>query len=122
MTSQNLTWSDMLRCHETVTYHPSPEDPTHKTRFVQRAEITAVIGAWDKVRRKIEGFSLERFAQNADRGRTGFEEVLQRSRQAFGEERRKEEERRKRSDQALPTPSDPSGVSSDHQGNNEAEL
>ena len=86
MASQNLTWSSILRVHETVTYTPHPTDPSHKTRFEQRASITALCGGWAKVREKIEGFTVERFGQNAERGRVGFEEVLEMSRKVFGEE------------------------------------
>lgn len=36
---------------------------------------------------KIEEASVERFEQNAQRGREGFETVLEMSRRVFGEER-----------------------------------
>ena len=42
---------------------------------------------------KIEEASVERFRENARRGREGFEAVLEMSRRAFSEE--KEKERRK---------------------------
>lgn len=41
---------------------------------------------------KIEDASIERFGQNAQRGREGFEAVLEMSRRVFGEE--KEQQRR----------------------------
>lgn len=80
MRSENLTWSDLIRVHEIVTYTPSPEDPSKKTKFEQRAEITALVGGWERIRERVERFTVERFGQNADRGRKGFEEVLQKSR------------------------------------------
>ena len=64
---------------------------TEKTRFRQEAKITALCGGWQKVRTKIEEASVERFGQNAERGREGFEAVLEMSRRVFGEERRKEQ-------------------------------
>ena len=45
------------------------------------------------MRSKIEEASVERFRENARRGRKGFEAVLEMSRKVFGEE--KERERRK---------------------------
>ena len=45
------------------------------------------------MRSKIEEASVERFRENARRGREGFEAVLEMSRRVFGEER--ERERRK---------------------------
>lgn len=90
MTSYNLTWSDLLSVRETVVYTPSPSDPQRKTRFDQEAKITALCGGWAKIREKIESFTVERFGQNAERGRRGFESVLEMSRKAFAEERRRE--------------------------------
>ena len=84
-----MTWSDLLSVRETVVYKPHPSEPDHKTRFEQKARITALWGGWHKVREKIEGFTVERFGQNAERGRHGFEEVLEMSRRVFGEERQK---------------------------------
>ena len=87
MTSYNLTWSDLLSVRETVVYTPSPLDPHHKTRFEQEARVTAFCGGWAKIRETIEAFTVERFGQNAQSGRQGFEEVLAMSRKAFAEER-----------------------------------
>lgn len=90
MISYNLTYADLISVRETVTYTPSPADPSSKTRFEQNARVTALCGGWAKVREKIEGFTVERFGQNAERGRMGFEAVLEMSRRAFGEERERE--------------------------------
>ena len=91
MTSYNLTWSDLLNVRETVVYTPSPQDPQRKTRFDQEARITASCGGWAKIRERIETFTLERFGQNAERGRKGFESVLAMSRKAFDEEKSREQ-------------------------------
>ncbi|KAI9652662.1 MAG: hypothetical protein M1831_006649 [Alyxoria varia] len=88
MVSDNLTWSDILRVHEVVTYNPSPEDPHRKTRFEQHATITSLCGGWDKIRNKIEEFTIDRFEQNAARGRQGFEMVLEQGRKVWDEEKR----------------------------------
>lgn len=90
MVSYNLTWSDLLSVRETVTYRPCSFDPLHKTRFEQQAKITALCGGWQRVKERIEGFTVERFGQNAEKGRAGFEAVLEMSRRAFGEEKSRE--------------------------------
>ena len=97
MCSTNLTWSNMISVRETVVYQPdnSRSEPGHeRTKFEQEARITALCGGWQKLRSKIEEASVERFRENARRGREGFEAVLEMSRRVFGEER--ERERRKR--------------------------
>jgi len=94
MISQNLTWADLLSVHETVTYTPSPSDPTNHTRFEQSARITSFAGGWQKIKDKIEGFTVERFGQNAEKGRVGFESVLEMSRRAFADERARERQRK----------------------------
>ncbi|KAI9664561.1 MAG: PRELI domain containing protein 3A [Bathelium mastoideum] len=99
MCSTNMTWSDLLNVRETVVYRPVPSSPNmaEKTRFEQHAQITALCGGWQKVRNGIEQFTLERFGQNANKGREGFEAVLQMSRKVFGEER---ERQRRQEEQA----------------------
>ncbi|KAI9883932.1 MAG: Nuclear envelope morphology protein 1 [Watsoniomyces obsoletus] len=96
MASTNLTWSNALSVQETVIYQPSPTHPETKTLFQQDAKITALCGGWQKVKNGIEEFTVDRFGQNARRGKEGFEHVLEMSRRVFGEERneriRKEEE------------------------------
>lgn len=87
MSSTNLTWSNVLNVRETVTYQPSHSTPAAVTDFNQEAKITALCGGWQKIKNRVEEASVERFSQNAKRGREGFEAVLQMSRRVFGEER-----------------------------------
>ncbi|KAI9848146.1 MAG: hypothetical protein M1837_000820 [Sclerophora amabilis] len=94
MCSTNLSWSKVLSVRETVTYQPLKSAPDSKTEFTQDAKITALCGGWQKIRNAIEDFSLERFGQNARKGREGFESVLETSRKVFGEER--EQQRREK--------------------------
>lgn len=89
MCSTNLTWSNLLECRETVVYQPSTTNPNDKTEFQQQAKIVALCGGWQKIRTKIEEASIERFRENAARGREGFEMVLEMSRRVFGEERQR---------------------------------
>ncbi|EHY55974.1 Phospholipid metabolism protein [Exophiala dermatitidis] len=89
MCSTNMTWSNLLECRETVVYQPASHEPHAKTEFKQEAKIVAMCGGWQKIRTKIEEASIERFRENAARGREGFEMVLEMSRRAFGEEREK---------------------------------
>jgi len=88
MCSSNMTWSNLLHCRETVTYQPSTKD-ANQTDFKQEAQIIALCGGWQKIKTKIEEASVERFRENAARGREGFEMVLEMSRKVFGEEREK---------------------------------
>lgn len=60
---------------------------------MQDAKITALCGGWQKIRTKIEEASIERFQENARRGREGLEAVLEMSRRVFGEEREREKAR-----------------------------
>ena len=53
----------------------------------QRAEVTALCGGWQKIRNSIEQFTVERFQQNALKGKEGFEMVLEMSRKVFQEQR-----------------------------------
>ena len=81
-----------------MVYQPdeSASEPGHeRTKFEQEARITALCGGWKKVKAKIEEASVERFRENAKKGREGFEAVLEMSRRVFGEEREKEHERRR---------------------------
>jgi len=94
MCSTNLTFSNLLSCRETVVYQPSSLDPLKKTDFSQDARITALCGGWQKIRTKIEDASVERFRENAKRGREGFEAVLEMSRRVFSEQRELEMEQR----------------------------
>lgn len=56
---------------------------------MQEAKIVALCGGWQKIKTKIEEASVERFRENAKKGREGFEAVLEMSRKVFGEERQK---------------------------------
>lgn len=85
MCSQNMTWSDLLSVQEKVVYRPS--EVSGKTRFEQSAKIIAMCGGWQRIKNKIEEFTVERFKQNAVKGREGFERVLAISRQVFAEQR-----------------------------------
>lgn len=74
MRSVNLTMCHLLKVFETVTYTPHPNDH-NVTIFNQEAKITAY-GAFQRVCNKVEDWSLERFHQNAQKGKQGFENVL----------------------------------------------
>ncbi|KAH7125396.1 PRELI-like family-domain-containing protein [Dendryphion nanum] len=87
MCSMNMTWSDLLSVRETCIYEPASSAPGAKTMFEQRAEITALCGGWQKIKNSIEQFTVERFQQNAARGKEGFEMVLERAREVFAEQR-----------------------------------
>ncbi|CUS11573.1 unnamed protein product [Tuber aestivum] len=80
--SMNLTGSNIISVQETVVYSPDPSSPKTKTRFQQDAQITAY-GAFSKICGAIEDWSVERFGQNALKGRLGFESVLEMSSKAF---------------------------------------
>ncbi|KAI5359694.1 Putative PRELI/MSF1 domain, Slowmo/Ups family protein [Septoria linicola] len=88
MCSQNLTWSDLLTVNEKVVYRPDPVQQG-RTVFEQEARITALCGGWQKIKSAIEDISVERFKENAVKGREGFERVLAISREVFAEERKK---------------------------------
>ncbi|KAL2274057.1 hypothetical protein FJTKL_03676 [Diaporthe vaccinii] len=87
MVSWNLTWSNLINCQETVIYKPMGD---HQTQFAQEAKITALCGGWQRIKNKIEDFSVNRFRDNAIKGKEGFEAVLAMSRRVFAEEREKE--------------------------------
>jgi hypothetical protein len=87
--SMNVTMADLLNVRETCTYQPaaSSSESAPRTTFTQRAEITALCGGWQKIKERIEQFTVERFQQNAAKGKEGFEMVLERARQVFEEQR-----------------------------------
>lgn len=89
MCSTNMTWSDLLSVQETVVYRPCPSNPG-KTVFDQHAKIVAFCGGWQKIRNSIEEYTVDRFRQNAIRGREGFEAVLEMSRKVFAMERERQ--------------------------------
>jgi len=84
MRSTNLTCANILSVQETVIYSPDKNHPETKTNFSQHAQITAY-GAFSRICNTIEDWSVERFDQNAKKGREGFENVLRMSREAFSE-------------------------------------
>lgn len=81
MRSTNLTGSNILSVQETVVYRPDPQNQD-KTLFEQHAQITAY-GAFTRLCNAVEDWSVERFGQNAKKGREGFESVLEMSARAF---------------------------------------
>lgn len=97
MCSQNMTWSDLLSVQETVSYTPARGTSGAKTTFDQQAKIVALCGGWQKIKNTIEEVTVERFRQNAARGREGFERVLAISREVFAEQR--EQRKREREQQ-----------------------
>lgn len=90
MCSMNMTWSDLLSVRETVVYRPSLAAPNARTTFDQSAQVVAFCGGWQKIKNSIEDFTVERFRQNAIRGREGFEAVLEMSRKVFALERERQ--------------------------------
>lgn len=74
--SCNLTSSNILKVYETVKYSPHPEDPANKTLFKQEAQITAY-GTINRLCSKMEDWSVQRFNDNAMKGKLGFDSVLE---------------------------------------------
>jgi len=87
MTSNNLTFSNIISVQETVVYQPLSNS---KTQFVQDAKITALCGGWQKIKNAVEDATVSRFSENAQKGKEGFEAVLEMSRRVFREEKQKE--------------------------------
>ncbi len=87
MVSTNLTFSNILNVRETVVYQPLSATTT---QFVQDAKITALCGGWQKVKNAVEEATAKRFQENAQKGKEGFECVLEMSRRVFSEEKQKE--------------------------------
>ncbi|SCV04714.1 LAMI_0H18492g1_1 [Lachancea mirantina] len=73
--SCNLTCANILKVFETVKYSPHPRD-SKKTLFEQEAKITAYAGI-SKLCNKIEEWSVNRFHENALKGKRGFDTVLE---------------------------------------------
>lgn len=90
MCSQNLTWSELISVQETVRYTPTQHN-ARATNFEQTAKIIALCGGWQKIKNKIEEATVERFGQNAAKGREGFERVLAMSREVFAEQKRQQQ-------------------------------
>lgn len=87
MCSMNMTWSNLLSVQETIIYKPQPGASQTRTQQTQQAKITALCGGWQRIRNNIEEFTAGRFAENAAKGKEGFEMVLEMSRKVFAQER-----------------------------------
>ncbi|PHH62965.1 hypothetical protein CDD81_6390 [Ophiocordyceps australis] len=87
MVSQNLTWSNLVNVQEEVVYRPLGAE---RTQFEQSARITALCGGWQRIKNSIEDTLVNRFKENAAKGREGFERVLEMSRKVFAEERERQ--------------------------------
>lgn len=87
MISHNLTFSNLINVRETVVYQPLSAT---RTQFVQDAKITAVCGGWQKVKNAVEEVTVSTFAENARKGKEGFENVLEMSRRVFSEEKQRQ--------------------------------
>jgi hypothetical protein len=88
MVSHNLTLSNLVNVEETVVYKPIN---ANQTSFHQDARVTALCGGWQRIKTSIEDALVTRFKENAMKGKEGFECVLEMSRRAFAEERRREQ-------------------------------
>jgi len=88
MSSINLTFSNIISVRETVIYQPLSST---RTQFVQDAKVTALCGGWQKVKTAVEEATVKRFSENAEKGKQGFEAVLEMSRQVFSEEKQKQQ-------------------------------
>lgn len=75
--SQNLDFASVLSVLETVKYQRDLKRPLNNTHFSQRATFVSSL-SFKRLCRKIEEFSVDRFAQNAQLGRIAFELVLSR--------------------------------------------
>lgn len=73
--SVNLTMARLLKVYETVTYSPDPRDPLHSTKFEQVAQFKSSAG-WKRVESQVEAWAVERFSQNASKGKLGFDSIL----------------------------------------------
>ncbi|KAG8739864.1 hypothetical protein FRC12_016178, partial [Ceratobasidium sp. 428] len=77
VTSVNLSLSQYVTVLENIVYEPVRDlDGKPQTRFSQTAEIQARMAIWRSVGERLEKFSIDRFGQNAQLGREGFEGVL----------------------------------------------
>lgn len=90
MISQNLTFSNLARIQEDVVYRPHDAALGGGTQFTQTARITALCGGWQRIKNGIEDTLVNRFRENAVKGREGFERVLEMSRIVFAEERERQ--------------------------------
>lgn len=79
--SVNLTCANLLRINETCTYTQSPTHP-NQTMFQSSSKIRAFTYL-QRISNKIEDWSADTIAQNAKRGKEGFESVLAMAETAF---------------------------------------
>lgn len=75
MRSCNLTFWNIMKVYETVKYTPDELRPDTKTVFEQEAQIS-VCGTLGRFCNKIEEWSVQRFGENAKKGKMGFDLVL----------------------------------------------
>lgn len=75
ITSVNMSLSQLATCHESIRYSPAADGTT---RFAQTAAIEARMAGWRSVADRVERFLVQRFEQNAELGKVGFTDVLQR--------------------------------------------
>ncbi|XDT40458.1 PRELI/MSF1 domain profile [Nakaseomyces glabratus] len=74
MRSCNLTFWNIMKVYETVKYMPDAVNPD-KTVFKQEAQIS-VCGTLGRFCNKVEEWSVQRFGENAKKGKMGFDLVL----------------------------------------------
>lgn len=84
--SVNLSYVNFLRVYEEVDYVPHPDDPLRKTLFKQEARITA-FGKFSKFVTKVEDWGVQRFSDNALKGKMGFDSILK---QVLGEQQQQQ--------------------------------
>ena len=77
VTSVNLSLSQYVTVLENIVYEPvRGPNGLSQTQFTQTAEIQARMAIWRSLGERLEKFSVDRFGQNAQLGREGFEGVL----------------------------------------------
>ena len=84
--SVNLSYVNFLRVYEEVDYVPHPDDPLRRTLFKQEARITA-FGKFSKFVNRVEDWSVQRFRDNALKGKMGFDSILK---QVLGEQQQQQ--------------------------------
>lgn len=71
-----MSLSQYVTVLEQISYTPSPSLPFSKTKFAQSVEIQARVSIWKTLGSQLEKWSAQRFGDNAEKGRMGFEDVL----------------------------------------------
>jgi hypothetical protein len=79
--SVNLTFANYLQVHETCTYTPSPTS-AHQTLFQSTSKVNT-FGVLKGASSKVEDWSVNLIAQNAERGKKGLESILALAETAF---------------------------------------